>query len=452
MNRKLMLWIPAGILGVITIILMPIAINIATLNLPCWVQQNSNWAWLAIAILGPIAIILVFVPFFLNTDSSPALYENELNDIKTKVSKVVTTASHYPNDKVDWSSTLDSWKLYARTLVDTYNKYKGRRDRKSKYIVQTSIELLENLTNAAKKICLILNRKDVFIEIAKSAYNIVYFYKQKKWLNVAGLAYEISRVYHELEKHEESYEWIDPLKTCLRKDGLHGYWVKFYKEDPNESTVVDKHTDTATQSQLYQVLVWTSKVYDLEGLNASNDDMARKYFDKALALADMLPDKILFSWIKIHIGDLEDRNNLPTAKERYEEALNSATSSNSVEFIDLSLTCKNKLGRLAFVDTDEDYSKAVNLYNEQLKLAGDNGRRDFEVLAHEGLAKIFFQGNPQNLREAYKHAQKAWNINKEFRNAGTEVVESNELVSLIIGITDSLMLNAPLHQNIAPDS
>src|SRR5205823_6300333 len=84
-------------------------------------KEHRNWAWIAIAILGSLAVVLAVVSVSLYTDSGSTPSENELNDIKTKVNKAVATANHYPKDKEDWSSILNSWKLYTRTLIDTYN-------------------------------------------------------------------------------------------------------------------------------------------------------------------------------------------------------------------------------------------------------------------------------------------------------------------------------------------
>jgi hypothetical protein len=444
--RRYTLTLFAGISGIIALILIPIAINVATSELPQWVQAHRNWAWLAIVAFGSFTIIFARVSELLRNESSGQPSTDELNEITTKVNRAAYTANHDPTlkDQENWIATLDSWKTYAETLVTIYGEHQKRQDKQSKRITRNSLDLLEKLTNATKSCFLYLNRKPDLIAIASAAYSPGY--EQRRWIYAAGLAYEIGCVYHELEKHEESNQWIEPLQVCLERESFHGFWERIYDDGGidtvNDLTLPGNADDNA---HFLQALTWVAKLYDLKGLNASNDTEARTYLDKALKRAQKSSDQIVHTWIEIHIGDLEDRNGNPTATRHYENALNIANAAQlstldvakQSEIIHLKLTCYNKLGRLAFVDAGRNHSQAIDWYQKQLDLAEEHGRRDFKVLAHEGLAKIYFQSNPQDLQKASQHTIDAWNSNQEFHNAGSEVIELKDFINLIISIMKS---------------
>jgi hypothetical protein len=98
-----------------------------------------------------------------------------------------------------------------------------------------------------------------------------------------------------------------------------------------------------------------------------------------------------------------------------------------------------------------------NWYQQQLALATKYGSADFHVLAHVGLANIgLLQGLTQisladqskNLQNAYEHIKQAWMINKDFGDEESEVMEPNELVQLLISITDEFIKMSNV--NLAP--
>jgi hypothetical protein len=226
--------------------------------------------------------------------------------------------------------------------------------------------------------------------------------------------------------------------------------------EPDKPKALDEPSDINAQTHFHEVLAYAAKLYDLEGLNRSNDQEAQKYFEKALTRADKLPDKVLFCWIKIHIGELAPRLNRQSVTKHYTEALaplealDLATldATKSSDIVNLKLICYNELGILALPNLSKVPNGKVNWYQKLLELAEEYRRPDFQVLAHEALANIsFLQGltqtslpdKTQSFQNAYEHIKKAWLINKDFSGEEPRVVEASELAQLMINIVDELV-------------
>src|SRR5436309_321009 len=96
MIHRHILTFTASISGIITLILIPITINIATSELPQWVKDNRNWAWLVIIFFGLLTVILARLSTSLSTESSFQSSANELNEITTKVNNAIYIANHDP--------------------------------------------------------------------------------------------------------------------------------------------------------------------------------------------------------------------------------------------------------------------------------------------------------------------------------------------------------------------
>lgn len=203
-----------------------------------------------------------------------------------------------------------------------------------------------------------------------------------------------------------------------------------------------------------EALAYAAKLYDLEGLNKQDDNEAEKYFKKALTRAAKLPDQMLHSWIEIHLAEVALRLGLKPATH-YTDALNPFKALNLDTFdppkrsdiINLMLTCYYQLGRLDEPTQNTGSNAGIQWYQLQLDLAEKYGSSHFQVLAHERLASIsLLEGLTQtslsnqsnSFQNAYKHAKKAWEINKSFSDEGSGVIEPNVLVELIINITDNL--------------
>ncbi len=464
MSRKQVIVTLAIVFALLTLLLLPVSIGISTAYLSAlspqveaWVKGHAAWFLVADIVFALLAVTLIGISTSLTTASSPLPPANEIDDITTKVNEAVSEANKDPvlKNQSNRSSTLKNWKDYAETLIRTYKGYKTRKSKKSRHIINNIADLIEKLIKNTEKTFLFLNRKNDFTGIAKPVYEVAY--DQKRWKFAADLAYEIGRVFHELGRHGESDDWIALLRKCSEKADPNGYWVKVYNGiEPDKPETLDEPSGINAQTHFHEVLAFAAKLYDLEGLNRSNDAEAQKYFEKALTRADKLPDKVLFSWIKIHIGELAPRLNRQSVIKHYTEALapldalDLATldATKCSEIVNLKLICYNELGILALPNLSKGPNGKVNWYQKLLELAEEYGRPDFQVLAHVGLANSsFLQGftqtslpdKTQSFQNAYEHIKKAWIINKDFSGEGPRVVGDSDLADLMLSIVDELV-------------
>ena len=225
--------------------------------------------------------------------------------------------------------------------------------------------------------------------------------------------------------------------------------------DADQPGSLDDPRDPEAKKSFHEALAYAAKLYDLEGLNKQDDNEAQRYFKKALTRTAKLSDKMLHSWVEIHLAELALRLGLKPATH-YTDALepfkalnlDSLDPPSRSDSVNLMLTCYYHLGRLGESAQNKGPNVGVKWYQSQLDLAEKYGSSVFQVLAHERLAYIsLLEGLTQtsssdqskSFQNAYEHAKKAWEINKSFSDEGSGVIEPNVLVELMINIVDGII-------------
>ncbi len=468
MSRRRQVWIV--ILAIaslfITVLLLPIALNISTAYLSAlprwvesWVKEHIVWFWIATIISGFLAVISggISVYLQLTKTSSSLRSDNTLNITTVEVNDAADLATQDPmlKSRSNRFFILGKWKKLAEDLIGAHNDYALLNDKESKRAAVQTLDLLEKLLKHTRRSFIYLNRTSDFVEIARLAYYVAFAHA--RWKYAADLAYDVGRVYHdhELGKYDKgnTWDWIEALKTCLEKANsarnFDGYWVRAYNEmRPDNPEVLDKPTDIKAQKPFYEALTYAAKLYDLEGLSKRNDEEAKAYFEKALLRADRLPDRVLYSRIKIHIAKLAHRLHIQPVTY-YTDALATLDALNlttldplqSSDVVNLKLTCYHHLGSLALPDQGEIW------HQKQVELAKEYGSLDFQVSGYMQLAEVALrqgrdQASPnqsQSFQIAYKYVKQAWVINEKFGDEGTGAVEPNKIAQLMVAIVDELI-------------
>jgi len=392
--------IVAGLLILLST-LIAFLLNIATNNLPTWMQHHTSLTWF---LLIPSVVLFAYITA---KTSNPAITilqigEERLNYFIQVVSDAEQKTSIDPGLELleNWAEKLAVWKNVDKTMISIIEV-----DNKTDWKPQKSTVQLARLILLLTRVIIptMLHRgqwKD-FIDLACPAYTIGVTLKE--WTYAAEMGYELAQIYYEHGFYIEAKIWLENMEKVLEA----------IKTQPLSDGL-------------------RSKYLDMKGLllrdTENNLSEARNCFNEALVFSKRIRNPLILWRVTTHLGTLEKRDShLDRAAELYSKALGGASQlTDSVP----KLECYQALGDLAI--SQRDFDKAYEWYMKQLTEA-ESWRIIHKGRAHRGLAESLVDTPQPNIEQAYQHAREALRIEQE-----TTGVKEEEIRILLIYIADKL--------------
>ena len=392
--------IVAGLLILLST-LIAFLLNIATNNLPSWIQHYTLLTW---GLLIPSIVLFAYITAKTSDPDITILQidEERLNYFIQVVSDAEQKAAIDSELEFleNWVEKLAVWKNVDKTMMSII-KVERKKDWKPHKSAEQLARLILRLTRVITPTMLHSGQWRDFIDLAHPAYTIGVAFKE--WTYSAEMAYELAQTNYEHGFYIEAKMWVENL----------GKLLEAIKTQPISDGL-------------------RSKYLDMKGLllrdTENNLSEARKCFTEALVFSRRIRNPLIIWRVMTHLGTLEKRDShLDQAAELYSKALEGASQlRDSVP----KLECYQALGDLAI--SQGHFDKAYEWYMKQLTEA-ESWRIIQKGRAHRGLAESLVDRPQPIIEQAYRHAREALRIEQE-----TTGVKEEEIRILLIYIADKL--------------
>lgn len=401
-----------AILILILSFIIALLTNIATYNLPAWVQARTWLAW-PLILCALIFLVIATLKEKSHEDTAEHLEPDQIDQYLHTVSDAEELVESDPGlqQTVNSSGKSEEWEILDLRLLRIIgaNRQQGwKQNRDNEKIARLILRLTKVLivTLPQYKRSRILN--DLVVPTYKIALSL------KAWHEAAFLAYEIATTFNDDGFPTKASTWAE-------------YMRKNIEQIPGNNTMLDE-----LHAKFYDITGITLKYHDI--------DIARKQLENALVYARKSSQPLLIWRVATHLGSLEKgvrARKFVRATELYEMALESieiyeSKLNNTDQAVnpDLKLTCYQALGELALLQGDSD--QAHQWYTKQLALSANPRHTFYKGSAYKGLAEALLKKDPQNARQAYRMARIALDIERE-------IVGNREfaLLKLLVQIADT---------------